>query len=101
VIAIILDEAEADLERAFDHYQQQRRGLGAELVEEFRRSLDLILRHPNAWQPLDEIYRRCRFHRFPYGIVYRIDAVAGQIVIVAVMHLSERPDAWRGRDRAS
>ena len=95
----MLDEADDDLERAFDHYQQQRAGLGVELVEEFRRTLDLMLAHPRAWQPLDGTYRRCRFHRFPYGVVYRIDAVADQIVIVAVMHLSDRPDAWRTRER--
>lgn len=99
MIATILDEAEADLERAFDYYQQRRPGLGVELVEEFRRALDLMIKHPHAWQPLDETYRRCRLHRFPYGIVYRINAAANQIVIVAIMHLSERPDAWRARDR--
>lgn len=96
--AIILDEAETDLERAFDYYQLQRDGLGLELVDEFRRTLELILRHPMAWQPLDDTYRRCRLHRFPYGIVNRIDAAAAQIVIVAVMHLAEHPDAWRLRD---
>jgi plasmid stabilization system protein ParE len=98
VTAVILEEAEADLERAFDHYQERRVGLGVDLVEEFRRALDLIIRHPNAWQPLDETYRRCRLHRFPFGIVYRIDPTANQIVIVAVMHLSERPVTWRSRD---
>lgn len=97
--ATILDEAEADLEHAFDHYQQQRHGLGVELVEEFRHALDLMIKHPHAWQPLDETYRRCRLHRFPYGIVYRVDSGANQLVIVAIMHLSERPDTWRGRDR--
>ena len=51
----MLDEAEADLERAFDYYQQRREGLGVELVEEFRRAVDLILAHPRGWQPLDEI----------------------------------------------
>jgi toxin ParE2 len=95
----MLDEAASDLERAFDHYQQQRVGLGIELIEEFRRSVDLMLAHPRAWQPLDETYRRCRLHRFPYGVVYRIDSAGDKIVIVAVMHLSERPGAWRTRER--
>ena len=57
-----------------------------------------MVKHPHAWQPLDDTYRRCRLHTFPYGIVYRVDEAAAQIVIVAVMHLSERPNAWRGRD---
>ena len=60
---IMLDEADRDLERAFDHYEQQRAGLGIELIDEFRRSVDQMLAHPRAWQPLDETYRRCRLHR--------------------------------------
>jgi plasmid stabilization system protein ParE len=96
----MLDEAAADLERAFDHYQQRRDGLGIELVDEFRRAVDLVLAHPRAWQPLDETYRRCRLHRFPYGVVYRIVEATDEIVIVAVMHLSEQPGAWRIRDRS-
>ena len=88
-----------DLEIAFDYYELQRAGLGKDLVEQYRRGLELILQHPRAWQPLDEIYRRYRFHRFPYGIVYRIDDNAAEIVIVAIAHLSERPGAWRNRER--
>lgn len=97
--AVILSEAEEELEVAFDYYEQRNRGLGKELVTEFRRSLELILQFPKAWQPLDRKYRRCRLHRFPYGIVYRIDTKNDHIVIVAVMHLSQKPGAWRPRDR--
>ncbi len=97
--AIILKEAEDDLERAFDWYEQRSPGLGGEMVDEFRHGLEHILEHPGAWQPLDETYRRYRLHRFPYGIVYRIDLAADQIVIVTVMHLAQKPDWWRGRDR--
>jgi plasmid stabilization system protein ParE len=99
VTVSILEEAEADLERAFEYYQQRRPGLGIELVEEYRRALDLMLKHPHAWQPLDATYRRCRLHRFPFGVVYRVDAAANQILIVAIMHLNERPGAWRTRNR--
>jgi plasmid stabilization system protein ParE len=34
--AILLEEAEADLEHAFDYYEKQQRGLGRRLVDEFR-----------------------------------------------------------------
>jgi len=96
---VILAEAEEDLERAFDYYEAQRRGLGVEMVEEFRRGVARILEYPGAWQSLDATYRRCRMHRFPYGIVYRNSAGAEEIVIVAVMHLSQRPGWWERRGR--
>ena len=81
--AIALDEAEDDLQRAFDYYELQRAGLGGELVHEFRRGVERIIEFPNAWQRLDETYRRYRLHRFPYGIVYRVDSANNQIVIVS------------------
>jgi len=93
----MLPEAEEDLERAFDHYERSRAGLGSDMVDEFRRGVQRILEHPNAWHPMDETYRRYRLHRFPYGIIYRIDAAANVVMIVAVMHLSRKPDEWRSR----
>ena len=96
MIISMLAEAEEDLEHAYRHYERLRRGLGDEMVEEFRRGVDRILLHPNGWQRLDETYRRYRLHRFPYGIVYRADP-AGTAIIIAVMHLSQRPGWWQSR----
>ena len=94
---LLLEPAETDLEQAFDYYNGVRASLGTEFIEEFRRTVDRILAHPHAWQALDSTYRRCRLHRFPYGVIYRVDDRAKQIVIVAVTHLSRNPDAWRRR----
>lgn len=101
MIVRMLAEAEQDLERAHRHYERIRRGLGDDMIDEFRRGVDRIILHPNAWQPLDLTYRRYRLHRFPYGIVYRVDADSGTAMIVAVMHLSQKPDDWRSREQPS
>ena len=92
MIAIILKEAEDELDAAFEYYDEQRAALG-------HRGVEKVLQHPRAWQPLDAIYRSYRLNRFPYGIVYRVDSAADRIVIVAIMHLSQNPDQWRGRER--
>jgi hypothetical protein len=63
--ANILREAESDLETAFRYYELARRGLGIEMLGEFRSGIEQILRYPEAWQSLDEKYRRYRLHRFP------------------------------------
>jgi plasmid stabilization system protein ParE len=97
--ASILPEAEMDLEQAFDHYESKKPGLGRDLVHEFRRGVDRILEYPNAWAKLDEVYRRYRLHRFPYGIVYRVSDAGDQFRIIAVMNLSQKPGFWRDRDR--
>jgi toxin ParE1/3/4 len=95
--ARILALAEDDLEHAFDYYGGLRHGLGDELVKEFRKGVERILEQPAAWQPLDDIYRRYRLHRFPYGIIYRINQVTDEVMIIAFMHLSRRPGAWHSR----
>ena len=89
--------AEQDLEEAFDHYEAAKAGLGHEFVDEFRRAVDRILMFPRGWQPLDADFRRCRLHRFPYGVIYRVDERAKQIAVVAVHHLSREPGSWHGR----
>jgi mRNA-degrading endonuclease RelE of RelBE toxin-antitoxin system len=99
VIARILDEAEGELEAAFNHYEDLRAGLGDVLLDEFRGALHRIIRHPGAWQRLDDRHRQFRLHRLPYGIIYRVDVAANKVLIVAVTHLSRAPGWWRGRDR--
>jgi toxin ParE1/3/4 len=98
MIAKVLDEAESDLETAFRYYELARRGLGVEMLNEFRSGIEQILLHPQAWQPLDETYRRYRLHRFPYGIVYRIGENPDEILVIAIMHLGQKPNHWRERD---
>lgn len=92
---VMLAQAEEDLERAFDYYQSQRSGLGLELLEEFRRGIDRALEFPAGWSRMDQTYRRYRLHRFPYGIVYREPGSTNEIVVVALMHMSQKPGYWK------
>src|SRR4051812_46969217 len=99
MIVLLHAEAEQDLADAFDFYESQLAGLGREFVFEFRRGVDKLNMRPRAWQPLDDEYRQFRLDRFPYGVIYRIDDAAGEILIVAVSPLPRKPGWWRGRDR--
>ena len=94
----LAEAAGQDLEEAFDYYQAVRAGLGVELLHEFRRGIDRVIEFPGAWQPMDDVYRRYRLHRFPYGIVYRADQRANEIVVVEFMHLKRTPADWRRRE---
>jgi toxin ParE1/3/4 len=95
--ARIRPEAEEELEAAFHHYESKRAGLGIEMLDEFRRSVEKILQHPNAWRLLEGPYRLHRLRRFPYGIVYKVVEGTNEILILAVHHSSRKPGAWRGR----
>jgi plasmid stabilization system protein ParE len=69
--------------------------LGKAFAEEVERTIALILRFPEAWPRVTPSARRCRTQRFPYAILYRI--WDEQIEILAVMHLSRKPDYWTER----
>lgn len=89
----LLPPAKRELRNAAQYYEGRVPGLGHDFIREVRKSIDRIIRWPNAWHPLDEEVRRCRTHRFPYGIIYTIEN--GVVLVISVMHLRRHPDSWR------
>lgn len=63
--ARLSEQAEEELESAFNYYQLQQTGLGVEFVHEFRHGLEKILEFPEGWRKLDDTFRRYRMRRFP------------------------------------
>ncbi|MDA8104781.1 MAG: type II toxin-antitoxin system RelE/ParE family toxin [Nitrospiraceae bacterium] len=92
-----LASAEAELLDAVAYYNSQSEGLGYEFAAEVKRTIERIVQYPDAWSQLSKRTRRCRTNRFPYGIIYQIDNEA--LLVVAVMHLSRHPQAWRERGK--
>lgn len=88
-----LPRVDNELAGAFHYYQDQREGLGDEFLDEYRRGLEQIIQFPTAWGLIDDITRRHRLKRFPYGIHYviRLD----QILITTVVHLHSDPKNWQ------
>ncbi len=90
-----LDPADAEFIETIAYYNLQSEGLGYEFAAEVNRTIDRILRFPNAWAPLSKRTRRCRTNRFPYGLIYQIRS--NTILIVAVQNLHKHPDSWKSR----
>jgi plasmid stabilization system protein ParE len=89
----LLRPAWRELREASRYYEQRVPGLGLDFLQEVRATIRRILMHPQAWAALDEEIRRCRAHRFPYGIIYTIERDG--VLIISVMHLHRRPESWR------
>jgi len=68
----ILSCAEREFAEAVDFYNAERPGLGYELAEEVRRTLDRISAFPEAWPIFSRRTRRCIVRRFPYGVLYQV-----------------------------
>ena len=88
-------EAEAELISAAARYETHRSGLGLEFILEVERATRALVSYPKIGHRFSRRLRRVLVRRFPYGLLYRIDADA--IRIVAVAHVRRRPGYWRHR----
>ena len=84
--------AEQELREAVEFYESARAGLGAGFLAEVEAVTQLIESHPLAWTPMSARTRRCRLHRFPFGLFYQVRP--DEILIVSVMDLRRDPKRW-------
>jgi plasmid stabilization system protein ParE len=84
--------AELELKEAMEFYEFAQPGLSAEFLAEVQAATRLIKSFPQAWTRLSPRTRRCRTHRFPYGLFYQIRP--DEILIVSVMDLRRDPKRW-------
>jgi len=81
-----------ELTQATLYYEQRENGLGTAFLDEIEATLNRILRNPAAWHQLSTRTRRCRTHRFPFGLMYQIRT--DEILITSVMDLRRDPARW-------
>jgi plasmid stabilization system protein ParE len=93
---IVRPAAAADIERAYEWYESQRRGLGEEFLAALQLTRDRVLAYPEVAPVLHRDTRRALIpRRFPYGLFYQI--YGDTIVVVACMHAKRDPHRWRRR----
>lgn len=87
--------AESDLVSSARFYEQRREFLGVNFLDLIEETLAKIQAKPDLGKPGVFGTRSRKMRRFPFRIVY-LDEPA-HIWIVAVAHLSRKPDYWLGR----
>ncbi len=90
-------EAEEEFVAAVDYYESCESGLGSSFAGEVLAAIENILAFPTAWPLIEHEIRRCQTRRFPYGILYTVEA--DMIFILAVMDLRREPGCWKDRLR--
>jgi len=88
-------EARDELIAAARVYESHSSGLGLEFILAVQRTYERLRRHPGSGHPFGRRLRRLLLPKFPYGVLYQVEA--DLIYIVAVMHLRRRPGYWRSR----
>lgn len=91
-------KAEAEFNNAVDYYEEIRDRLGLEFAGEVGSAIERIVSFPLAWRFITKSSRRCLVNRFPFGVVYMIRE--NEVVILAVMHQSHKPNYWMDREKS-
>jgi plasmid stabilization system protein ParE len=90
-----LRPAEKEMMDAAHYYELQAAGLGLAFIDKLDSAIQDIAEAPDRWPIIRSNIRRRLVHRFPYGIMYRIDL--DEVLILATMHLHRHPDYWIDR----
>src|ERR1700683_3299295 len=88
-------EAEAELYESAQYYENEKKNLGVELLEEVDRTLERIIENPRQFPRISRNLRRALVNRFQYGLIFSDDD--DRVFVVAVMHLRRRPGYWKNR----
>ena len=91
----IYQAATADLQDAYDWYEEQNVGLGERFIIEVDQYLDLIRENPYLFAvQFSGTHHFALLKHFPFRIVYRIDDGQKCIYVSAVFHTSRDPKKY-------
>ena len=80
-------------------YERSREGLGWRFLRALQRAEGRISDGPLVFPILREGIRKCPVRRFPFNVLFRVDAE--RVFVVAVAHHRRRPGYWLRRLRTS
>ena len=89
------DSARLELLEATSYYGHIDGELGGRFGAAVEAAIVRLRNNPSLHRRFDGEMRKVRVERFPYAIVYRIEASG--LHLVAVMHLHREPGYWHGR----
>lgn len=90
-----LPPAEEEMIEAALFYEKQARRLGIEFLDDVQRAVDRLRDNPKSGEVVVNELRRGLLSRFPFFLIYAVEAEA--VLIVAVAHQRRRPYYWKGR----
>src|SRR5437879_5555556 len=88
-------EAEDDLAEAAVWYEEQQPGLGQRFLDAVTATVSRISTLPLAFPIVHGSTRRALLQRFPFGVFSPV--AEARIDVIAILHGSRHPRAWRLR----
>jgi plasmid stabilization system protein ParE len=90
-----LSPAEEEMTEAALFYEIASTGRGSDFLDDVQRAVNRLLDYPHSGEPIDSDFRRKLLQRFPFSLIYAIEATS--IVIIAVAHHGREAEYWRSR----
>jgi toxin ParE1/3/4 len=88
------EEAENDLNSAYMWYEDRLKGLGDDLLDEFRAEMRLLAQRPQSFKAVHRNFHHLPLKRFPFVIIYTFDEQT--IQVYRLFHTSRNPSSWTG-----
>ena len=67
-------DANAEFNHAVEYYDTCTEALGLDFATKVHASIERILAHPTAWTEIETDVKRCLVSRFPFGVLYSVEA---------------------------
>jgi plasmid stabilization system protein ParE len=90
-----LPGARQDYDESFDWYAERSPIAAERFCNAVDAALNRIAADPEQFTLIDKYHRECLVLRFPFRIVYRLDAE--RVLVVAIAHAKRRPGYWKLR----
>jgi plasmid stabilization system protein ParE len=94
-IVALHPSAEDDVEQARRWYAERSPIAAHAFLMELEHSIEAVSQSPERWQQYLAGTRRCPFPRFPFSVIYRVEANA--LTVIAVSHQRRKPGHWLSR----
>ena len=92
---VFLLGAEADVQTAYNRFEEWQEGRGLFFLQSVEAAVSLLRRHPEAGPHYEGDYRRLLLPQLPFGLFYTLQP--RRVLVVAVMDLRQSPRAIRRR----
>lgn len=91
----IQPQAELDVSDAARWYEEQRPGLGNEVLQELDSVIQRVVQSPFQFPLIQNEVRRALLRRFPYSVYFRVSDET--VDLLAVLHQHRNPNTWELR----
>ncbi len=88
---IFLANAQDEYESSISWYNERSRLAADQFIEAVDHALQLICDHPNRWRNEYKNYYELGVKKYPFSIVYTIDAKQGLVIVSSIYHQSRNP----------